>query len=62
METRTLNPIEQEIRDINKVIRHLQEFERGYKPMVAGNYTHNELRNDIEELIKERNKLLTQIS
>jgi len=61
METKTKFQIKKEIHDLNEQIKHLKDLLSDYKLMQAGDFKPNEIREEIEDLILERNHLLTSI-
>lgn len=57
---RTLQ-IKAEINDLTIQINHLKDLLSDYKLMQAGDFKHSEIKEEIEELILERNQLQSQL-
>ena len=53
--------IKKEIHDINIEIQTLEATRNDHKLMQAAGYTRAQIKQEIEDLIKERNQLLSQI-
>jgi hypothetical protein len=54
----TIKNIQIEIMDLDTQIQALKRLSNDYKSMAAGDWKHSEIREEIESLRLERNKLL----